>query len=101
MIDAQSIVVASTATRWYGHEGGSEICVLSQPGTRVAGWYFGVAPGVRLGVDGSALNWGLRIADCGLRIGTSIPAKSAIRNPQSQILPSTLFFDHSYSKPRS
>ena len=32
-----------------------EICVLSQPGTRVAGWYFGVAPGVCFAVDGSEI----------------------------------------------
>jgi L-lactate permease len=40
MVDAQSIVVASTATNWYGHEGtDSSICILPQYCSGCIGWF--------------------------------------------------------------
>ena len=51
MIDAQSIVVASTATRWYGHEGRDPaLRVLPQPRAGVPGRAAGDAAGVRAAV---------------------------------------------------
>ena len=58
MVDAQSIVVASTATNWYGHEGQHPaLRVLPQPGAGRAGRHPGHAAGVRVSVhrDGGTL----------------------------------------------
>ena len=52
MIDAQSIVVASTATRWYGHEGEPALRLLAQPGAGRAGRRARDAAGLRLAVHG-------------------------------------------------
>ena len=48
MIDAQSIVVASTATEWYGHEGDILRYVFSsQPRARLARRHFGFSASLR------------------------------------------------------
>ena len=57
MIDAQSIVVASTATRWYGHEGDdSPLRLLPQPRAGVSGRSAGAGAGVCGGVAPALMN---------------------------------------------
>jgi hypothetical protein len=49
MIDAQSIVVASTPTKWYGHEARhSAVRIPSQSCPRCTGWHVGVRASVNL-----------------------------------------------------
>jgi lactate permease len=62
MIDAQSIVVASTATNWFGHEGSIlRFCVLALDCARLAGRMSSRASGLCVHRHGSSLTHGKQV----------------------------------------